>query len=544
MTDAEERWPNIIVRLRNAVSNGGGTVVFHGNGEPRRLEVEELYRLARIRGGRLAELGVGPGARIGVLGPNAPDWIAWAYATWMRGATLVPLPVPLRVRDRTAVSAQLTALVTGFECTYVAAHERMAPLLPSEMLIPWEDAGSSASALDEADMVIADTRSLATILPTSGSTSAPKGVARSYRAVNGMQLASIMNPIEGKLTRHLAYSPLSHGGGGLALYAPLEPWMEFNLLATDRFARDPGELFRLVGPYGITTLVAASSGVAAAVRAIERNPTGVDLSSLTWLCFCFEMVDPDVLDRLLEVGDKFGLDPGVVGSYYGLSEGGGTRTPRGEGIRVDELDLEDLVSHEVAVPARPGRASKRVPSCGPAFGMELRIAGAAGALPEREIGEVQFRGQGLMRGYVGPGAEEGFDAEGWMHTGDVGYLADGEVFLTGRIKEVLVRQGKKYHPEDIERAAAVGAGVSQDECVAFAPLEGDEGEIIVVLEAHEGDLDAIEQRVRAAVINKIGITLRLVIFVAPQTLPKTSSGKAQRLAVRDQYARGELELVK
>jgi fatty-acyl-CoA synthase len=207
------------------------------------------------------------------------------------------------------------------------------------------------------------------------------------------------------------------------------------------------------------------------------------------------------------------------------------------------VDLEDLVALEVAVPARAGRASKRVPSCGPAFGMELRIAGGAGARSEREVGEVQFRGQGLMRGYVGPGAEEGFDDEGWMHTGDVGYLAGGEVFITGRIKEVLVRQGKKYHPEDIERAAAAGAGVTQDECVAFTPLSGDEGEIILVLETSDvDDIDAVDQRVRAAVVNRLGITLQSVIFVEPKTLPKTSSGKAQRLAVRDQHARGELEV--
>ena len=534
---------NIVERLRMAIRDGGGSVVFHGDGEPRRLEAQELYDSARQRASRLLQRGAEPGDRIGVIGPNAPDWVAWAWATWMVGGTVVPLPTPVRVRDRAAVSAQLTAMASGFECNLIAAHEKFASLLPAEMVIDWKDAGSNEHALADADMVEADTRSLAMILPTSGSTSAPKGVARSYHAVNGMQLTWIMNPIEGSLTRHLVYSPLAHGGGNLGLYAPLEPWMEFNMLSTERFARDPGELFRLVARHNITTLVAASSGIAAALRAIERNPDGIDLSGLTWLCFCFEMVDAAVLDRLIDVGRRYGLDPGVVGSYYGLSEGGGTRTPRGEGIRVDEVDLDELVGHGLARPASSGRATKRVPSCGPVFGMELRIAGPDGARPERELGEVQFRGRGLMRGYVGPGTEEGFDDDGWMHTGDVGYLAEGELFITGRIKEVLIRQGRKYHPDDIEQAAARGAGVEQDECVAFAPVSGEEGEIVVIVETDQTqDLTELEQRVRAAVINAVGVTLRTVVFVAPKSLPKTSSGKAQRVAARDKYARGELML--
>jgi acyl-CoA synthetase (AMP-forming)/AMP-acid ligase II len=212
---------------------------------------------------------------------------------------------------------------------------------------------------------------------------------------------------------------------------------------------------------------------------------------------------------------------------------------------VDEVDLEALVQSGVARPPAPGATVKRVPSGGTVFGMELRIAGPDGAQPERHLGEVQFRGRGLMRGYVGPGAEPGFDDEGWMHTGDVGYLADGEVFITGRIKEVLIRQGKKYHPEDIERAAAKGADVAADACVAFTPTSGEEGEVVVLVEHEQtGDLIGVEQRVRSAVTNTIGITLRTVLFVEPGALPKTSSGKAQRLAARDKHSRGEIEVIR
>jgi acyl-CoA synthetase (AMP-forming)/AMP-acid ligase II len=145
-----------------------------------------------------------------------------------------------------------------------------------------------------------------------------------------------------------------------------------------------------------------------------------------------------------------------------------------------------------------------------------------------------------MKGYIGAGAEEAFTNDGWMRTGDVGYVSEGELFLTGRIKEVVVQQGKKYHPEDIEWAAARAADISPSECVAFTLEGSDDGAIIAIETSVTDGLLALEQRVRAAVVNNVGVTLRTVVFVEPATLPKASSGKPQRLAARDQYARGEL----
>jgi acyl-CoA synthetase (AMP-forming)/AMP-acid ligase II len=460
----------------------------------------------------------------------------------MLGGTLVPLPIPLRVRDRAAVAAHLDAFVGGFECAHIAAHERYASLLPAELVIPWDDYGS-AGALNEADMVEADRDSLALITPTSGSTSAPKGVGETYRGVSHTSMGSLMNPFGYPTIRYLTYAPLAHAAGSVALYTPVEPWLEAHMLSPERFARDPAELFRVVGREKIITAAATSSAVAAALRAIERRPEGVDLSSLEWFTFAFEMVDPDVVEHLIDLGAKFGLRRGAVASYYGMSEGGGTVTPPGGSLRIEELDLDALVTQGVARPAAKGAPVKRVVACGVAQ-MDLRIAGSDGPLPERHVGEVQFRYEYLMSGYIGPGAEEAFDDDGWMHTGDVGFLAEGELFLTGRIKEVMVQQGKKYHPEDIEWAAARGAEVAPAECVAFTSIDADEGDIIVAIETPLSDgLAEVEQRVRAAVVNAVGIRLREVVFVRPATLPKASSGKAQRLAARDKHARGELEVV-
>jgi acyl-CoA synthetase (AMP-forming)/AMP-acid ligase II len=533
---------SIVGHLRAAARHGGGELVFHAEAEPRRLRAAELYDAARQRAGRLLALGAKPGVRVGIVGPNTLDWLAWAWAAWLVHATLVPIPIPLRVRDRDAVAAHMNALARGFGCRFVAAHDKFAGLVPMEMLIEWEDAGAPDDALSDGDVTDPDPSSLAMVVPTSGSTSAPKGVGRTFAALENIPARmSSLDPLQAADVRYLTYSPFAHAGGQVGLYATLMPWLEVHTLTPERFARDPGALFRLVQPHNITSIAGASTGFAAALRSVERQPAGVDLSSVRTIYFSFEMVNPQVVDHLVEVGGRLGLDPHALVASYGLSEGGGTRTAPGQGIRVENFDLEALVTNGVARTARPGAAFKRIASCGTASGPDLRIKGPEGAVPERHVGEVQFRGVDLMNGYEGPGADDPFEDGGWMRTGDVGFIADGDLFITGRIKEVLVRQGKKYHPEDIENAAAQGADVPAAACVAFSPVEGEEGAIVVAVETSAtSGLADLEQRVRSAVVNKVGVTLRTVVFVAPETLPKASTGKAQRLAARDAFARGEL----
>ena len=532
----------VLDRLETAVDQGGGRVLFHGDGDPVRVGVRELFEMAQVRAGRLRDDGLGVGDRIGIIGPSSPDWIAWAYAMWMIGGAYVPIQIPLRIRDRAALARQISAVADGFECTRIAAHDRFVPLVDESVVIRWEDTSSSIGPVEQSSFARVSSDAIARIIPTSGSTSAPKGVSRSYASTGAEAMARGLNPDGLDEVRYLTYAQIAQAAGLMSVVAPFEPWLVMHMLSPDRFARDPAELFRLIGRHGVMMLPAASSAIGSVLRAVKRDPDGVNLSSLVRLTLSFEMVDPTIVDRLLDEGGRYGLRPEAICAQYGLSEGGSTRTEPGKGIRIDEVDLDGLVADGVARPAVRGRPSKRIASCGNAYLAEMRIAGPSGALPDRHVGEPQFRGgTHLMQGYVGPGAEDVFLDDGWMSSGDIGYLADGELFVTGRSKEVVIQHGKKYHPEDIEWAAARGADVAPGECVAFTPVGADEGDIVIAVETAltEGLAD-LEQRVRAAVINQVGIAPRSVIFVTPETLPKTSSGKAQRVEARDRYARGEL----
>ena len=212
-----------------------------------------------------------------------------------------------------------------------------------------------------------------------------------------------------------------------------------------------------------------------------------------------------------------------------------------------------------AEPVEPGaRRAKRVAGCGrPVAGLELRVMGPRGVQPDRHVGEIQFRGAWTIDGYVGSAAEDVL-VDGWKRAAERNYTADevramqdesaaapryevidGELFVTGRVKEIIVHLGRNYHPEDIEWAAARAAGVPADACVAFSPTSGSEGELVIAIEVDAHDED-VENRVRSAVTNGVGLVPSDVIFLARGSLPKASNGKAQRVAARDRHARGEL----
>src|SRR4051794_17706614 len=140
--------------------------------------------MARRRASVLRDRGVGVGDRVGIIGPNAPDWLAWMHATWMCGGTSVGLPIPLRIRNRTAVAEQTAALAGAVELPVIAPQASFAPLLAKDLVIEWAGA-DHAPPLDPSEFArLDDDDNLARIVPTSGTTSLPKGVSRSYARTN------------------------------------------------------------------------------------------------------------------------------------------------------------------------------------------------------------------------------------------------------------------------------------------------------------------------------------------------------------------------
>ncbi len=333
--------------------------------------------------------------------------------------------------------------------------------------------------------------------------------------------------------------PFFHIAGLGLLFQVVTP-VDQHIVAMKRFLADPASWLRLVGETRASNAVSPSSIWSEVLAAVASRPEGIDLSHVEQVAFNAELADPDVVARVREVCGPRGLRPGTITVHYASSEAGMiSHTTPGRDPRVDSLDLAELVRSGRAVPARPGRPVKRVVSCGrPYPGSETCVGAPDRPLPEREVGEVWVRGPGVTDGYVNVGDNESL-AGGWLRVGDLAYLDQGELFVTGRSDEVVVHFGEKYHPEDIERAVLQVTGLSPRACAAFSRPDGEAGEFVVVVESdHRPDLPG---RASAAVADAVGIAPSEVVVVPDGTVPTTPNGKLQRSKLRRMHADGELD---
>ncbi len=285
---------------------------------------------------------------------------------------------------------------------------------------------------------------------------------------------------------------------------------------------------------------------------------GLDLSSLTLALSGAEPVDPDAVEAFVATAAHFGFSPSGVFPAFGMAELGigGTFPPRRRGLVCDTVDRVVLERDRVAKPteiADPDDfqlAARRLPLLGPPLpGLEMRIVDpdTFEDRPERHVGELLIRGTSVTPGYYRrPEATAELFRDGWLCTGDLGYLLDGELVLCGRIKDVIIVGGRNVFPEDIERAVGSLGGVRAGNVIAFG-MDGYKGKesVVVVAEVRpdsELDLGTIHHAIHHRTLEVCGLPPRDVMLVQPGTLPKTSSGKLQRAKCREQYLEEQLEL--
>jgi acyl-CoA synthetase (AMP-forming)/AMP-acid ligase II len=520
---------------------GRGRLSFHTEGATVSLSVAELYERALARAAQLRGAGASRGDTVGLIGSNAPQWVEWAWGTWLAGAALVPLPAPVRIRDPAAFARQVASLLTATGCSTVVGEPRYLAAIDTDhrVELDWDGEAAVTPAPFPAEPALSDT---ALVMCTSGSTSDPKGIRVSHEMLVARSggVKALLGLADEETPPLVSWLPFYHAGGltmvsGLAVEA-----LDTHVLPVQRFVRDPAEWLRLVSRTRALATFGPSSGWAAAVRALAKRPDEVDLSCLRVAAFSFELVDADVIDRVIEVCEPLGLRPGAIATAYGLSEtGGGTLTRPGGGARIDTIDLGSFVSERLAVPPGPGAPSRRAVSCGfPTPGSEIRVGSPSDPLPERHVGELFLRSEMNTDGYVNA-TSEGLFSEGWLCTGDLGYMADGELFVTGRSKEIIVHLGRNYHPQDIEGAVMRATGATPGSCIAFSPLTGREGDLVVIIEKMpDRDAEQLAATAHGAVVNAIGLVPREILVVAPGSIPTAHNGKVQRLIAREMHDRG------
>jgi fatty-acyl-CoA synthase len=272
-----------------------------------------------------------------------------------------------------------------------------------------------------------------------------------------------------------------------------------------------------------------------------RRLDGIDLSTWRMGLNGAEPIDPDGVEAFCKAGARHGLDPAVAYCVYGMAEATlAISFPEpGTGMGVDTVDRDVLELDGFAAPT-DGAAARRLPLLGrPLRGFEVRVCdpGTGEVLADRHVGELELRGPSVTPGYWRrPDVTAATFHDGWLRTGDLGYLVDGELVVCGRIKDVIIVGGRNIFPEDVERATASVEGVRAGNVVAFGTVgrRGKEG-IVVVAETKLDDPRPLREAIVARVCDVVGVPPLEVVLVPAGSLPKTSSGKLQRSRCRSRY---------
>jgi fatty-acyl-CoA synthase len=566
MTLAERSSFTLPARIA-AGAQRGGTVTFVTNNVTDPVPWVQLHEESKAVAAALQARGIGPGSHVSLLAPTSRSLVTAIQAVWLAGATVVVLPLPMRLGSLEEFVAQTRVRITGADSALVLADDDLAAFLEPDPddppivllgeLMPWEPGRPIAAEFVVPEI---DPDSLAILQFTSGSTSDPKGVMLPHRVVvtnlDGVADAALLDPETDVL---VSWLPLYHDMGLIGLLSlSMYSGTDLVLGAPQDFMAAPARWMQWISDFGGTATAGPNFSYALAARALKRME-GLDLSKWRVALNGAEPVDPATVEEFCAAAARHGFRPGAAFPAFGMAEVaiGGSFPPPMRGLVVDTVDKRILETERYAAPLEPGtEGSRSLARLGrPIPGLEMRICDPANGdvMAEREVGELEIRGSSVTPGYYKhPEATAATFHDGWLKTGDLAYLvasdAHGgcsELVICGRIKDVIIVGGRNVFPEDVERAVAEVEGVRAGNVIAFG-VEGRKGReaLVVVAETKVTDeADTVRAAVSVRVREAIGLPAEEIVLVSPGTLPKTSSGKLQRSLCRSKYLGAELTLV-
>ncbi len=545
--------------IANALSGGRTRGITTGAPhEPVHQTWAEIHQQALRAAGGLVGVGLRPGNTVGVLAA-APALIApIVQSVWLAGGSVTMLHQPTPRTDLAEWAADTVRVLRmiGSELVLLGApFDQLASVL-EENGIRYQMITDLLAHEPLAEVVPTAEDDLALLQLTSGSTADPKAVKITHgNLCSNMNAMIERTEFDPEVDRMVSWLPTFHDMGMVGfLTVPMTFGIELVKVTPVEFLRTPLIWPELLSRYRATTTAAPNFAYAIVGKRLARvsDDNAYDLSSLRLALTGAEPIDEAAVRGFTDAGARFKLAAEAVFPAYGLAEAtlAVSFVPLAAGLRMDTVQAGPLEAENKAVPVaeddpRCGTAEvRRFALLGtPLPGLEAQIVDEHGAvLGEREVGEIRLRGDAVTPGYLtmeGPVSTQ--DDDGWFDTGDLGYLAEGQIVICGRRKDVIIMGGRNIYPTDIERAAAGVEGVRAGNAIAVRLDAGTHRErFAVVLESTlAGSADAeraLARKVTAKVTSAVGLRPFSVLVLAPGSLPKTPSGKLKRAATAIEYA--------
>lgn len=533
--------PTLVEALERACAEGGHLWIANGDREPTVLPMPELLERARRAAHALVARGLRRGDRVLLLLPTSAEWLAAFFGTLIAGGVAVPLGPSVAFGGMERYAETVRALARHAEARHLIAGraaEAWLPLLREgtriEHLLRPEDLDGPRAQGALPSLCRDD---LAVIQYTSGTTGAPKGVTLTHGALTANAWMIGERVGMGPSDVGVSWLPLFHDMGLVGALLTALVWRYPLLLSpVEGFLVHPRRWLQWISAHRATLSVAPNFAYQTAVdRIADRHLAGLDLSS--WRC-AFDGAEPVRPSTLRGFASRFaslGFDDAALQPVYGMAENAlaATFPERGQRWR-----------------ARACASGNETVSVGtPLAGVEVEITDRDGArLTEAAIGSIRLRSPSLMRGYFRDDeATQAVLRDGALDTGDLGFVRDGELHVTGRAKELIIKRGRNYAPEELE-AVALEAGAGRVLRAAAFGCEDDRTgteRVVVVVEtqpilAH--DRDRLARAIDAALSSIVGIAPDAVLAVPPRTIERTTSGKIRRTALRARYLEGALPI--
>jgi fatty-acyl-CoA synthase len=529
--------------------------------QPRRITWTEVHEKALRAAGSLmgtATPGVQHGDAVAVLAGD-PALIASAVqGVWLVGGSVTMLHQPTHRADLASWAADTVKVLGMIDAKLVLLgppFDRLASVLNQRgigylMLADLDD--PAAPSLPAPVPVSEDDTALLQL--TSGSSADPKAVrithGNLYANMTAMAQAGALDPANDVM---VSWLPLFHDMGMVGfLTIPMALGLELVKATPADFMSRPLLWPHMISRHRGTITAAPNFAYGLLARRLAGTDEHFDLSSLRLALNGAEPIEPAAVRAFHAAGARFGLPKHCTVCAYGMAETtvGVSFAPLDHGMQVDIVDADALEAHRVAVPAElsdvgaSDRDVREFPRLGPPLpGIEVQVVAEDGSpLGEREVGRIQLRGESVTHEYLttaGPLPTQ--DSDGWLDTGDEGYLADGDVVVCGRRKDVIIMGGRNIFPIDIERAAGRVDGVRPGNVAAVRIDAGARREsFAVAVESNRaGDAEAeriLRKEITARVVDAVGLRPGAVVVLPPAALPKTPSGKLRRVAVPDRIA--------